>query len=96
MRIRFLAVLLCLATALPLLAHAGHQHHFLGTVKSLAGDQLTIVTPEGKDAAFTLTATTAYLREGATASRTDLTPGTRVAVAVADDGKTAVSVKLGK
>jgi hypothetical protein len=75
-------------------AHAGHVHTFLGTVKTVSADQLTIRTRDGKDASFTLNEKTAYLREGAAATRADLVNGLRVAVTVADDGKTATSIKL--
>jgi hypothetical protein len=88
-----LALFLVATTAF---AHAGHQHHFLGTVKSLQNTQLVITTTAGKDAAFMLTPTTAVTRDGATVARTELTAGRRVAVEVANDGKTAVSVKVGK
>jgi len=88
-----LALLLFAATAF---AHAGHQHHFLGTVKSLQSTQLVITTTAGQDAAFTLTDTTSVTRDGAPVARTELTSGRRVAVYVADDGKTAVSVKVAK
>jgi len=88
-----LALLLVAASAF---AHAGHQHHFLGTVKSLQSTQLVITTTAGQETAFTLTDTTAVTRDGAPVARTELTSGRRVAVYVADDGKTAVSVKVAK
>ena len=87
------ALLFVSATAF---AHAGHGHHFLGTVKSLQGLQLVITTKAGADAAFTLTDATSVTRDGAPVARTELTSGRRVAVDVANDGKTAVSVKVGK
>jgi len=76
-------------------AHAGHQHHFLGTVKSLAADDLVVTATDGADRTFVLTDTTALQRGSEAASRADLTPGTRVSVEVANDGKTAVTIKLG-
>lgn len=88
-----IALFLLAATAF---AHAGHQHHFLGTVKALQPAQLVITTTAGADASFTLTAATAITRDGAPVARTELTAGRRVAVEVANDGKTAVSVKVGK
>lgn len=77
-------------------AHAGHQHQFLGTVKSLQSAQLVITTTAGTDAAFVLTDATSVTCDGAPVARTELTSGRRVAVHVADDGKTAVSVKVAK
>jgi len=87
------SLLLLAATAF---GHAGHQHHILGTVKSLQDAQLVITTTAGKDAAFTMTASTAVTRDGAPVARAELTSGRRVAVYVSDDGKTAVSVRVGK
>lgn len=77
-------------------AHGGHSHSFLGTVKAVTADELTIVTRDGKDAKFVLTDKTAYLRGGTTARKQDLVPGLRVAVHVGEDGKTATTVKLAK
>lgn len=76
-------------------AHAGHQHHFLGTVKSLAANDLVVTATDGADRTFVLTDTTTLQRGSEAASRTDLTAGTRVSVEVANDGKTAVTIKLG-
>lgn len=92
---KLLAIALFLVAAAAF-AHPGHQHHFLGTVKSLSAAQLVIETQDGRDASFTLTNATAITRDGATVARTELTAGRRVAVEVANDGKTAVSVKVGK
>ncbi len=77
-------------------AHGGHVHSFLGTVKAVTADELTIVTRDGKDAKFVLTDKTEYLRDGATAAKQDLVAGLRVAVHVGDDGRTATSIKLAK
>jgi hypothetical protein len=92
-RLCALALLLIATTAF---AHAGHQHQFLGTVKSLTDAQLVITTTAGKDAEFVLTTATAVTRDGAPVARIELTSGRRVAVYVANDGKTAVSVKVGR
>lgn len=92
---RLLALALLLITV-SAFAHGGHQHQFLGTVKSLTDAQLVITTTAGKDADFVMTSTTAVSRDGAPVARTELTSGRRVAVYVANDGKTAVSVKVGK
>ena len=92
---RFLALALFLV-ATAAFAHGGHQHQFLGTVKTLNDAQLVITTTAGNDAEFAMTSSTAVTRDGAPVARTELTSGRRVAVYVADDGKTAVSVKVGK
>ena len=75
-------------------AHGGHKHAFLGTVKAVYADQLTIESKDGKEVSFTLTGKTEYVRDGKSARREDLSAGLRVSVHVADDGKTATSVKL--
>lgn len=93
-KISALAVFVIFVAA-TLLAHGGHVHNFLGTVKSVAGDELVITTPDHKDVAFVLTSSTTYVREGKTARRDDLAAGLRVSVHVADDGRTATSIKLG-
>ena len=92
---RFLALALFFVAATTF-AHGGHQHQFLGTVKTLTDGQLVITTTAGKDAEFVLTSTTTVTRDGAPVEWTELTSGRRVAVYVANDGKTAVSVKVGK
>lgn len=90
--ILFLALLLLSSVAF---AHAGHQHHFLGTVKSLAANDLLVTATDGAERTFVLTDKTALRRGDEPATRADLTPGTRVAVEVANDGRTAVTIKLG-
>ena len=87
--------LLVAAIATAALAHAGHIHNYLGTVKSADASHLVITTTESKVASFTLTPQTTYSREGKPAGRSDLRSGVRVAVHVAEDGKTVTSVKLG-
>ena len=77
------------------LAHNGHIHNFLGTVKSVDESHVVIITPDAKDIAFVLTPKTAYTREGKPASRSDLRSGLRVAVHVDEDGKTVTSIKIG-
>ena len=79
-----------LLIAVSAFAHAGHQHHLLGTVKSLSGETLVITTVEGKDVTVTLTNATAYER----GSREDLTDGRRVSVEV-DNANRALKIKIG-
>jgi hypothetical protein len=95
MRKMMTATLLVAAIATTALAHNGHIHNFLGTVKSVDESHLVITTTESKDAAFVLTPKTMYSRDGKPASRTDLRSGVRVAVHVDEDGKTVTSIKFG-
>jgi hypothetical protein len=78
------------------LAHKGHVHNFLGTVKAVDTGHLLITTEEGKRVELLLTNKTRYTRNGDPAPRGDLKPGIRVSVHVEDDGKTAKSVMLSR
>jgi hypothetical protein len=88
------AALLTLFTA-TLLAHAGEVHTYLGTVKSLAGNEMVITDRDGKEHSVTLTDGTKYWRGSSSASRSDLATGLRVSVEIGVDGKSATTVKLG-
>lgn len=88
------AALLTLFTA-TLFAHAGEVHTWLGTVKSLAGNEMVITDKDGKEHSVTLTEGTKYWRGSAPATRSDLATGLRVSVEIGVDGKSATTVKLG-
>lgn len=93
---RFLALaLLSLLVASAALAHGGHKHQFLGTVDSVAADELVVTTRENETITFKLTARTKYLKGTETASRDDLRNGSRVSITVENDGRTVVTVKIG-
>jgi len=85
----FAAFLFLVATAA--FAHAGHHHHYLGTVTALHDDQVSIHTTDGKDVTFLVSKETVFER----GKRSDVTTGTRVSVELALDGKTAAVVKVG-
>lgn len=87
--------LLLTAIAAAALAHAGHIHNYLGTVKSADESHLVIRTTESNDASFRLTPRTSYSCDGKPARRSDLRSGVRVAVRVAEDGKTVTSIRIG-
>ena len=91
---KLMAVVLLFAAATAF-AHAGHHHKYLGTVTAMHDDQVTIHTTDGKDVAFTVTKETAFKRGDADARRAEMTVGTRVAVEMAMDGKSAMVVKMG-
>ena len=88
------AILFSLVTA-TVLGHAGEVHTYLGTVRSLDGDQAVITTKDGKEVPVTLTDETKYWRGTAPAHRSDLAVGTRVSVEIGMDGKSATNVKIG-
>lgn len=89
-----IATLVALAIAATALAHGGHKHQFLGTVKALHESQLVVATTDDKEVTFTLTEKTRYTKGTAAATKADLKEGVRVSVSVENDGKTATSVKI--
>ena len=88
------AVLFTLLTA-TLYGHAGEVHTYLGTIKALDGNQMMIVTKDGKEMPVTLTSETKYWQGTTPAKRADLSVGARVSVELGTDGKSATSVKIG-
>ncbi len=84
-----------LAVAATALAHGGHKHQFLGTVRTLNGNQLVVATTDDQNVTFTLTDKTRYSKGSSSASRADLKPGVRVSVYVENDGTTARTIKIG-
>jgi hypothetical protein len=92
-RILLLVLTLLAATGLP--AHEGHEHQVLGTVQRLRECHFVLKTQKGETKTIFLSPSTRYERAGQQATKQDLASGTRVSVAVEDDGETAVTVKLG-
>jgi hypothetical protein len=72
-------------------AHAGHHHHYLGTVTAQHDNQISMQTTDGKDVTFAVSKDTVFER----GKRADITTGTRLSVEMALDGKTAAVVKVG-
>lgn len=85
-----------LALAATALAHGGHKHQFLGTVKALNANRLVVTTTEKTDVTFTLTEKTKFSKGTNAATKGDLKQGVRVSVYVENDGKTARTVKIAK
>ncbi len=96
MRRPLIAVLFAVFIAAAAYAHNGHIHNFLGTVKSVQGNNLTVVSTAAKEMHFVLTPKTAYQQDDKASSVDKLTPGTRVAVHVDEDGRTVTLVRIGK
>lgn len=76
-------------------AHEGHVHSVLGTVKEVSGDQVIVTTKEGKEVTVLLTEKTKYEKAGDAATRKDLAAGARVSVSFDKDGKSAATIKIG-
>jgi len=93
-----LAVGVALAVAVPALAHEGHRHDALGTVKSVGENGLTLTTTEGKEMTFDFTAATLVKRGTDEVQRSDIQAGERAVVTyeAEKDGNHAVEIKLGK
>ena len=89
-----IAALIALALASAALAHGGHKHQFLGTVKAVEGSELLVTTTEGEQVTFKLTEKTRYRKGTAAATKADLRAGVRVSVYVENDGKTATTIKI--
>lgn len=79
-----LAVLAVLASPTILLAHG--KGHVMGTVASVDATHLDVQTKEGKTVKVMLTEKTKYMRGGAQATSSDVKPGIKVSVHLADDG----------
>ena len=93
----FVTAALIFAAVVPALAHEGHHHNAMGTIRAVQANQLDLETTEGKVEAFVLTDATSYKRGDAAAKREDLAVGARAVVMYeAKDGKNlAIEVKLG-
>lgn len=89
---------LLLFTATFAFAHAGHVHGHMGTITMLHDDgSFMIQTTDNESLHVVVNDETTYARADDTpAKRADLAVNARVVVKLAKDGKTAVSVKIGK
>ncbi len=81
-----------------LLAHEGHTHHVMGTVKAISATDIDVKDSGGKVVSCQLTAETKYRREETNVTAADIMVGERVVVeATEKDGKMiAKLVLLGK
>ncbi|MFN7943138.1 MAG: hypothetical protein U0X73_16215 [Thermoanaerobaculia bacterium] len=93
----FVTAALIFAAVVPALAHEGHHHNAMGTIRTVQANQLDLETTEGKVEVFVLTDTTSYKRGDSAAKREDLEVGARAVVMYeAKDGKNlAIEIKLG-
>src|SRR5574338_475433 len=75
-----------LLIAVPLAAHEGHVHRYMGTIASATDSQLSLKTTDGKTVTFKLDESTRITKGKAAAGAKDLEPGVR-AVVEAEGGK---------
>ncbi|HUP50144.1 MAG TPA: hypothetical protein VNA04_15270 [Thermoanaerobaculia bacterium] len=92
-RLALFAVLLAVTTAA--WTHEGHVHHILGTVQEVEGNTAVVELRDGKRHTVEFTAKTRFTKGSKEASLADVRPGVRVSVDLADDSRTARSVKIG-
>jgi hypothetical protein len=90
-----LAVLLVAPAAL--VAHEGHHHQAMGTVKALHGEHLVLTTTAGDEKTFLLSAATKFVRGDAAATKEEIAVGERAVVMyeTKDGADQAIEVKLG-
>lgn len=91
-----LAAAVAFAVGAPTLAHEGHHHNAMGTVRAVDAALLQLETKDSKLETFVLTDKTTYKRGDAVAKREDVLVGARAVVMYeSKDGKNvAVEVKL--
>lgn len=85
--------LLVLATASLALAHEGHEHKLLGTVKMLHENHLMLTLKDGDSKTVMLTEKTRILKGDEKADRSALEEGVRVSVEV-DNDDNALTIKV--
>ena len=92
----FLSLLVLVAAAGQIFAHAGEVHSYMGTLTAIEGDgSYKMKTTKGQYVSFVTAKTTTYrFADNSPATAADLTAGARVVVEVSKDGKTASSVKI--
>lgn len=78
-------------------AHQGVDHTILGTVKEVSQEHMVVTKKDAKEVRILLTRETKYTKAKAKADakHSDLAVGSRVSIQVTEDGKTALSVKIG-
>jgi len=93
----WMALAAILAAPAVLIAHEGHHHEAMGTVKMLHENHLMLTISEGKDQTFVLSGETKYLRGETAVTREDITAGERAVVMyeTEDGADRALEVRLG-
>lgn len=93
----WIALAAILAAPAVLVAHEGHHHQAMGTVKMLHENHLMLTISEGKEQSFVLSEETKYLRGETTVTRDEVTVGERAVVMyeTEDGSDRALEVRLG-
>ena len=92
------SLLILLAVSSTAFGHAGEVHTYLGTVTSVGADgSFVMKTTDGEARTVVVSNSTAYrYADGGPATAADVQPGRRVAAKIGTDGKTALTVKVGR
>lgn len=72
------------ALGIPVLAHEGHEHKYMGKVVSVDAQGIEVESKDGTKVAALLTPETKYLRGKAAAAFADVKVGARVVIAVVE------------
>ncbi len=96
-RLLIITALLVLASV-PVFAHPGHVHEYVGTVSMLHGDNTFMMETAKGDVVTIVTSdkTTFMHADNHKAKMSDLEEGMKVVVKMSTDGKTAASIKMSK
>ena len=88
-----IAVMALVALTGRVLAHEGHEHKVMGKVVAIDEQKIEVESTDGKKVTGTLSAQTKYLRDKATAVRTDVKVGERVVIVLVEDEDKVKNVK---
>lgn len=85
-----------LLVALNAFGHAGEVHTYMGTVAAVREDgSFALDKTDGTSMDVTVAKATVFRHaDGKFAKRTELAPGRRVVVTIAEDGRTATTIKF--
>jgi hypothetical protein len=91
-----LAIAALLVAPTAVVAHEGHHHEAMGTVKMVHENHLVLTTTDGTEKTFVLSESTKYSRGGKSAAQADVTAGERAVVMYEskDGADHALEVKL--
>jgi len=97
-RLLAVSVLSMVLAAGTVVAHEGHEHKILGTVKMAAADHVMLETRDGKETTVKVTADTKVTKDQQPIKIEDLKAGTRVVVTAVGDKEpyTAKSIEIGE
>ena len=91
MKLRWIALLIAVMFALPVLAH-GDKKHVMGTVEKISPDSVIVKTQDGKSVEVKLASTTMYVnKDGKPAKFADVAVGQRVVIHATPKGSDLIA-----